>query len=174
MAGRIEQALVPFQQSIQLEPDHYGALMMPGHSYQLLRKHEQARPIFERPEFQGSSYLAHTYLMLGMQTEAKQIIDALIERGGGPDLQGVAIFYFASGESGDMDRGFDWLKKAFAAEQRPGLAYVRLAGVNPNFDARVRADPRFQKLVGRLKLPPIAAGQATKSRDQAGQTLRAC
>jgi hypothetical protein len=100
----------------------------------------------DRPEFRESPYIARAYALLGRRDDALRVLNNLVKRGGAFDLQEIAIAYFALG---DVDRGFEWLTKAF--DQRSG--YVPWAKVSPAFD-EIRSDPRFQALVARLKLPP--------------------
>jgi len=57
----------------------------------------------------------------------------------------VAIWFAASGDDGDA---IHWLGRAFEARE-PTMAYV---AVHPSFQ-RLHADPRFQDLVRRMKLP---------------------
>jgi hypothetical protein len=101
--------------------------------------------VFDRPELREFPYIAWAYAGLGRRDDALKVLNGLAQRGGGGDLQGMAISYFALG---DKDRGFEWLTKAF--DQRSG--YVPWANVLPAFDG-VRSDPRFKALVARLKLP---------------------
>jgi tetratricopeptide (TPR) repeat protein len=144
-ARRYDDALARLKRSIDLEPRNYGANVMLGVTYEALEQPREALAVFDRPEFRESPYIARAYALLGRRDEALKVLNGLVKRGGGGDLQEVAIAYFVLG---DKDRGFEWLTKAF--DQRS--AYVSAARVQPAFDG-IRDDPRFKALVARLKLP---------------------
>ncbi len=145
-ARKYEDALSQLKRSIDFEPRNYAAILMLGVTYEALGKPQEALAVFDRPEFRESPYIARAYALLGRRDDAVRVLNNLVKRGGAFDLQEMAIAYFALG---DVDRGFEWLTKAF--DQRSG--YVPWAKVQPAFD-EIRSDPRFQALVARLKLPP--------------------
>jgi serine/threonine protein kinase/tetratricopeptide (TPR) repeat protein len=146
MAGRLPESLPSFQRALELEPRYFPARLMLGVVYQQSGKFQEALAVFERPEFQGSAYLALTYALQGRRGDALKVLNSLVKQGGGPDFQQVALVYFALG---DKDHGFEWLTKAFDQRQ----PYISWARVNPAFNNSVRADPRFNQLVARLNLP---------------------
>lgn len=57
----------------------------------------------------------------------------------------IAIGYARLGET---DRAIEWLEKSFASHTRD-LIYLK---VEPSYDS-LRGDPRFQKMLSRLRLP---------------------
>jgi serine/threonine-protein kinase len=144
-ARQYEDAVPRIKRALELEPGHVGAMITLGMAYEALARPQEALAVFDRPELREFPYIAWAYAGLGRRDDALKVLNGLAQRGGGGDLQGMAISYFALG---DKDRGFEWLTKAF--DQRSG--YVPWANVLPAFDG-VRSDPRFKALVARLKLP---------------------
>jgi serine/threonine protein kinase/tetratricopeptide (TPR) repeat protein len=144
-ARKYEEALVRTKRAIELEPRNYLAMIILGLVYQELERPEEAFAVFDRPEFRESPYLAEAYARLGRRDEALRVLDRLVKRGGGLDLQEMAVAYVALG---DKERGLEWLTKAI--DRRSG--YVPWANGLPAFDP-IRSDPRFKALVARLKLP---------------------
>jgi len=144
-AGRYDDALSRFRQSIDLEPRNYGANLMLGVTYEALGKPHEALAFFDRPDIRDGPYMAGAHALIGRRDDALKILNGFVRQGTRGNLQEVAIAYFALG---DKARGFEWLTKAF--DQHDG--YVPWAKVNPAFDD-VRDDPRFTALVARLKLP---------------------
>ncbi|HKH74027.1 MAG TPA: protein kinase [Vicinamibacterales bacterium] len=144
-ARRYDEALAQMNRSIDLDPHNFAATLMVGAIFDAMGKPQAALPVFDRPDFRESPYMARAYALVGRRDDAHRILNGLAKRGGAFDLHEVAIAYFALG---DKDRGFEWLTKAF--DQRAG--YVPWANVNDVFDG-IRDDPRFKALVARLKLP---------------------
>jgi hypothetical protein len=101
--------------------------------------------------------LEHGLAEAGYEGAQRRIADLLAARyemsGGAPDperpeyrdLRLIAKRYLSAG---DYDRAIDWLEKAYEVHH-PGLPYV---GFHPIYDP-LRADPRFQELVRRMKFP---------------------
>jgi hypothetical protein len=58
-------------------------------------------------------------------------------------------------EAGDLDTAFAHLDRALDARE-PGLVHLAVA---PQWDA-LRPDPRFQKCLARMRLPPVVLGES--------------
>jgi serine/threonine-protein kinase len=87
------------------------------------------------------------YAKTGKMTEAKQILETMIERAHQEYIPktAIAILYF---ETGDKDTGFIWLEKAFEERER-NLTFIK---IQPGFDDDVRSDPRFKAILKKMNL----------------------
>ena len=83
------------------------------------------------------------YARMGRRKEALEVLGNVTAAGARPPLGALTQLYFALG---DMDHGFESLKKTF------DLGSPIFAAYDPQWDP-VRSDPRFQALIKRLGLP---------------------
>jgi eukaryotic-like serine/threonine-protein kinase len=90
--------------------------------------------------------LGHVAARRGRTDETRAVLDELRRRAQTRYVSPVAFtgLYVALG---DMDAAFEWLEKAYA-ERRGWLAYLK---IEPLLDP-LRDDPRFQRLVQRMRL----------------------
>jgi eukaryotic-like serine/threonine-protein kinase len=83
----------------------------------------------------------------GYRGASRGIAGALATRSRTANVATVRVAH-AYVRAGDFDRAFEWLERSYQAHD-PNLAYL---GVAPAW-APLRADPRFQNLMRRMKLP---------------------
>ena len=91
------------------------------------------------------------HALAGRQREARQTLDALIERAKVRYVSAALIAEIYAALD-DADSAFAWLGQA-CDERSPGIPALQ---VNPRFD-RLRSDRRFRALLARAGIPPIAA-----------------
>lgn len=91
--------------------------------------------------------LAQAYGLAGQSEKAQELLKEMVARS---KTSYVSPFDMAQVHIGlgDKDQAFAWLQKA-SQEHCPALVYLRL---HPWADG-LRSDPRFQDLLGRLRLP---------------------
>jgi tetratricopeptide (TPR) repeat protein len=101
----------------------------------------------------GVYYLAqlgNAYALSGKRGEALRILDELMKQSQHKYVSPTdfAIVYIGLEEK---DQAFAWLERAY--EERSG--FLTELTVEPMFDS-LRSDPRFQELMRRMKLAPLA------------------
>jgi len=90
--------------------------------------------------------LGQVAALRGRTREARGILDELYSAGREHYISPVA-YVMLHVSLGDIDSAFEWLARAYA-DRRGWLAYLR---VEPMLDP-LRADPRFARLLGRMRL----------------------
>ncbi|MGZ7078490.1 MAG: winged helix-turn-helix domain-containing tetratricopeptide repeat protein [Thermoanaerobaculia bacterium] len=151
-AGQYEAATEQCRKTIDLDPDFAGAYIFLGRIDAQQGRYREALAAFEhaRLSFRNSaeilSLIAYTHAVSGRTAEAKHVLE---------DLHGlskqryVSPYHFATVHAGlgERDLAFQWLEKAY--DEREGrLTVVRFA---PEFET-LRSDPRFTRLMQRMKL----------------------
>ena len=136
-----------------MDPSHYQAYWMLGHTYAANKQFDEAVTAAEKavelsertPGALG--ILGLVYGLAGRRADATKILNELLELNQRRSVTPVALVNVYIG-LGDMDQTFVWLEKAFQ-ERSNYIAYLR---VFPLLDP-VRSDPRFADLVRRVGLP---------------------
>jgi tetratricopeptide (TPR) repeat protein len=106
-------------------------------------KEAMASSAYDVMAFAGLGYVA---ARRGRVDEAKVVLDELLERSKTQYVSPVALcgLYINLNQA---DEAFEWLERAYG-ERRGWLAYLK---IEPMFD-RLRNDPRFLRLVERMRL----------------------
>jgi len=151
-AGQYEASMEQCRKTIDMDPGFGGAYIFLGRIYtqkglyrEALAELDRARVLL-RNSAEVLSLIGYTYAVSGRAAEARQVLE---------DLQRlsreryVSPYHFAMIHAGlgERDEAFRWLEKAY--DVREGrLTILRFA---PEFSA-LRSDPRFTKLLQRMKL----------------------
>jgi len=151
---RYDDAIAAAHAALELQPG-YGlattaltdALFMNGRYDEALtvEKQQWARD----PELLDA--LERGFTEAGYAGAEKRLADVLAGRFGKPggvSTVHLAVIYV---RAGDRDRALEWLERAYE-ERNPNMPYVE----SPPFDS-LQADPRFQDLTRRMKLPEVGA-----------------
>ena len=93
----------------------------------------------------GLGYLGYAYGLAGRRDEALAVLKDLLEKSAVEDVPQVVFAYLHIG-LGDFDRAFEALDKCF--QEHDGRLFWFIPSV---FSKSFRADPRFKRLLGRLK-----------------------
>jgi DNA-binding winged helix-turn-helix (wHTH) protein/TolB-like protein/Tfp pilus assembly protein PilF len=152
-AGRYEEAIESALETLELDPDFLMAHVRLGEAYEqklmleeAIRQFQQAVTLTERRP-RMLAQLAHAYVLAGKKSQAQLLLneakDRLKQRYDTPYF--LALAYVVLGE---RDQAIHWLERCY--EERANLL-VHL-NVDPALD-RLRPDPRFQDLLGRIGLP---------------------
>ncbi|HET6972662.1 MAG TPA: tetratricopeptide repeat protein [Pyrinomonadaceae bacterium] len=151
-ARRYDEAIEQLRAVIAMDPNHYQAYWVLGHTYaankqfdEAVRAAEKAVELSERaPGALGILGLA--YGLAGRKTEATRVLNELLELNKNRYVTPAALVNVYVG-LGDREQTFVWLEKAYA-ERSNFIAYLK---VFPILDP-VRTDRRFADLVGRVGL----------------------
>jgi TolB-like protein/Flp pilus assembly protein TadD len=152
-ARQYRQAIDQHRKALELEPEFALARLNLGRAYLGTGMFPQAVAEFEKAvQFSDRSpamlaALAQAYGFTGQANKAQGLLKELIERSKTSYVSpfDIALVYVGLG---DKDQAFAWLHRA-CEEHCPALVYLRL---HPWADG-LRSDPRFQDLMGRLRLP---------------------
>jgi TolB-like protein/Tfp pilus assembly protein PilF len=99
----------------------------------------------------ATAAIGYVHALAGREREARQILDALIERTRAHYVSAALIAEIYTALD-DVESAFTWLGQA-CDERSPGMTALQ---VNPRFD-RLRSDRRFMALLTRAGIKPIAA-----------------
>jgi len=146
-AGKYQEALTHQKRAVELEPRNAEAHFRLGDVYVAMSMYMEAIAAFERvgeltPEFESfRAGIAHVYALTGKQREARQMIGQ-----SKADPLSIAVVY---GVLGDKDEAFRVLDRA-VEERSPVLIGLKAVPFLEN----LHTDPRWQKLLRRMNLPP--------------------
>jgi len=151
-ARRYDDALVQTGKVMEMDPNFGFAHWHTGMNYTQKELFDEAINSYRKainltgavPTF--ISYLGHAYARSGKRREARQMLAQLesISKRQYLPANFIAMIHLGLGDS---DKAFEWLEKAY--QERSGfLAFIM---VEPMLDP-LRGDPRFEELLGKMKL----------------------
>jgi len=154
LAGQFDEALEQSLRSVRTEPGWHWSHFFLGWAYEQKLMHDSAIDALGKSvELSGghtvmTGALGHAYGSAGDRGRAEEILRKLVSIARTKYVASyeIGLIHFALG---DADQGFEWLDKAFE-EQSGWLVYL-------NREPRLGVwhhDPRFQRLLQRLGLPP--------------------
>ncbi|HEX6045687.1 MAG TPA: winged helix-turn-helix domain-containing protein, partial [Pyrinomonadaceae bacterium] len=152
-ARRYNEAIEQLHAVIAMDPNHYQAYWILGHTYVANRQFNEAIAAAQKAvelseRAPGAlSMLGLAYAVAGRKDEANKVVNELLELNKSRYVTPVALINIYIG-LGDKDQAFVWLEKAFQ-ERSNYLVYLK---VFPILDP-LRSDPRFADLVRRVGLP---------------------
>ncbi len=150
LAREYDQAIEQLRNTIDMDPDFVLPHLVLGQAYEQKKMYDQAITELRRAvDISQSSppavaALARTYAVSGRTTEARKLLDQLMEQSKRRYVSPfyVAIVYAGLGEN---DQALDWIEKAYKDRSNA----IVFAKVNPQLDT-LRSTPRFQSLLHRL------------------------
>jgi serine/threonine protein kinase/Tfp pilus assembly protein PilF len=154
-ARQYTQAIRQMETTAKFDPSSFFPHLNMAQCWMELKKYDEALKQLEQARALASNNprvlaaFGYYYATVGKPAEARQVLEELA-RPGAPYVPPtfIAMIYTALGQN---DQAFDWLNRAFAERSQ----WILLLNVEPKFD-RLRADPRFAKLVEKLNLTRIA------------------
>lgn len=161
-ARRYDEAIEQLRSVLAMDPNHYQAYWMLGHTYaasgrfaEAVAAAEKATALSDRaPGALG--ILGLVYGLAGRKDDATKILNELLELNKQRYVTPAALVNVYIG-LGDKERAFLWLEKAY--EERSN--YVAYLNVFPIVDP-LRSDPRFATLLQKVGLHSYSAGVATR------------
>ncbi|MCU0246327.1 MAG: tetratricopeptide repeat protein, partial [Bryobacter sp.] len=147
MSRRYDDAIVQYQEILKSDPQNPLAREQLAWCYTLMGRYPEAQEIYAALPAGPDANRIYLDAMSGRRREAEEglrALSALLEKRY-LDPYGTAIAHAALG---DRDRAFAYLEKGI--EERS--AQMPMTRVEPFFDP-LRADPRFNQLLEKLKLP---------------------
>jgi TolB-like protein/DNA-binding winged helix-turn-helix (wHTH) protein/Tfp pilus assembly protein PilF len=153
MAREYDQAIEQLRNTIDMDPDFVLPHLVLGQAYEQEKMYDQAITELRRAADISQSSppavaaLARTYAVSGRTTEARKLLDQLMEQS---KKRYVSPFYIAIVYAGlgENDQALDWIEKAYKDRSNA----IVFAKVDPQLDA-LRSTPRFQFLLHRLAFP---------------------
>jgi len=152
-ARRYTEAIEQLRGVIAMDPNHYQAYWILGHTYAANQQFDEAVAAAEKavelsertPGALGILGLA--YGLAGRKADANKVLNELLKLNESRYVTPAALVNVYIG-LGDKDQAFAWLEKAYE-ERSNYIAYLK---VFPIVDP-LRSDPRFADLVRRVGLP---------------------
>jgi TolB-like protein/DNA-binding winged helix-turn-helix (wHTH) protein/Tfp pilus assembly protein PilF len=153
MAREYDQAIEQLRNTIDMDPGFVLPHLVLGQAYEQKKAYDQAITELRRAAdiSQNSppvlAALARTYAVSGRSTEARNLLDQLMQQS---KKQYVSPFYVAIVYAGlgEKDQALDWLEKAYG-DHSNAIIFLK---VDPQLDT-LRASPRFHELQRKLRLP---------------------
>jgi TolB-like protein/DNA-binding winged helix-turn-helix (wHTH) protein/Tfp pilus assembly protein PilF len=150
LAREYDQAIEQLRNTIDMDPDFVLPHLVLGQAYEQKKMYDQAITELRRAvDISQSSApaiaaLARAYAVSGRTTEARKLLDQLMEQSKRRYVSPfyVAIVYAGLGEN---DQALDWIEKAYKDRSNA----IVFAKVDPQLDT-LRSTPRFQSLLHRL------------------------
>jgi tetratricopeptide (TPR) repeat protein len=151
-ARRYEQALESLRKAQRLEPDYPLVYAISAWTYKAMGRYPEALEAYahEGDELGGSNdpEVAEVLALSGKRAEASKLLARIPSFGRADEFRSRLSVAAARAALGEIDEAMVQLGKAY--DER-AVQLVR-ASVDPRFDP-LRADPRFQELLRRMKLP---------------------
>jgi TolB-like protein/DNA-binding winged helix-turn-helix (wHTH) protein/Tfp pilus assembly protein PilF len=153
MAREYDQAIEQLRNTIDMDPIFVLPHLVLGQAYEQKKAFDQAISELRRAAdiSQNSppvlAALARTYAVSGKTTEARNLLDQLMQQA---KKQYVSPFYVAVVYAGlgENDKAMDWLEKAYR-DHSNAIVFLK---VDPQLDT-LRSNPRFHELQRKLRLP---------------------
>jgi TolB-like protein/DNA-binding winged helix-turn-helix (wHTH) protein/Flp pilus assembly protein TadD len=152
-ARRYDEAIEQLRRVIAVDPNHYQAYWILGHTHAAHGQFDEAVAASEKAVALSGrgpgalGILGLVYGLAGRKGEATKVLNELLELNESRYVTPAAIVNIYIG-LGDKDQAFVWLEKAYQ-ERSNYIAYLK---VFPIVDP-LRSDPRFADLVRRVGLP---------------------
>ena len=151
-ARRYDEAIVELADALAMDPDRIYSHIFLGMAYDAKRMCDEALNEFRIVQtFTGGldgAGAVHAYATCGRTEEAHRTLSLL----SGPNRDLIRDWFFVAGDFaalGEKDRAFEWLETAY---QKRDFFLTEIKG-HPYMDFPLCSDPRFERLLERMKFP---------------------
>jgi tetratricopeptide (TPR) repeat protein len=149
LSGETDQALEATRRALDLQQNHWWALMTMGWAYEQKGMFQEALAAF-RKSFDSNlrnASIGHAFARSGNRSAAQRILDEMLAKSKTKYVSpyDIAVIYTGLDDKG---RTFEWLNRAY--EERAG--FVLFLKQDPRFKP-LRRDPSFQDLMRRMGYP---------------------
>lgn len=161
-ARQPDAAVACLREAVELGPDLDLVHQQLGHAYLQQGLGDEAIGAFSRAAqltgVRDTAHLAYAYAVTGARARAESIMHSLLDS---REYRHVLPFHLAMAYTGlgNIDAAFEWLDRGY--EERS--SFMDGVKVTPAFDP-LHADPRWERLLGRMALSPDGRKQAAATR----------
>lgn len=151
-AERIEEAIIAFKQSLELNPNYSEGHRWIGICHGIMGRYKEAEEALQKALDLTGGHGPARLNMLGLQAKAggdakaREIIKEL-QKTEGNDID-VALMIDLYMQLGDLDQVFMWMERAYDQKSKDLLTLKSSSRWDP-----IRTDPRFQDLFERMNFP---------------------
>ena len=152
-AGRADEALARLQKTFEMAPNYYFAHFFAASAYiekgmfpEAIAEAQKARELSGPTNSHPMGFLGYALAKSGKQAEARALLEELLKRSTERYVSpyNIALIYNGLGE---RDNTFAWLERGYEKRDQR-MVFLK---VEPKWN-NLRADPRFQDLLGRVGL----------------------
>jgi serine/threonine-protein kinase len=141
---RYKEAISAFRQTIELDPNMFVSRVLLAYALAFDGRPEESIALLDTPPLQRTTFMAYMKSQAGRREEGLRLLRELTAVTPPVESNFMAVTW---ANFGDHEQAISWLTRAVEARE------VRAAAIiDQGFDS-LRADPRFQELVKRLKMP---------------------
>ena len=154
-ARQYDRTIEQEKKALELAPDYFGPHDYVAAAYLQKSMYQESIAAYEElletshDQPRAFSDLGNAYAVAGRTTDARKMLDQLIELSKHRYVRGIELARIYVG-LGDKDKAFECLERSYA--DRSITAFVGFK-VDPRFDP-LRSDPRFANLLRRMNLQP--------------------
>jgi DNA-binding winged helix-turn-helix (wHTH) protein/TolB-like protein/tetratricopeptide (TPR) repeat protein len=143
-ARRYKEAIPAFRRAVELDPNMFTSRVLLAYALAYEGRAEESIALLDTPPLQRTTFMAFMKLRAGRREEGLHLLRELTAAT--PPIE--SNFMASTWASfGDHEQAISWLTRAVEAREARAAAIIE-----PGYDS-LRADPRFQELVRRLKMP---------------------
>jgi DNA-binding winged helix-turn-helix (wHTH) protein/TolB-like protein/tetratricopeptide (TPR) repeat protein len=143
-ARKYPDAIPPFRRALDLDPNMHVSRVLLAHALAYEGRSKESIALLDIPPLRRTTFMAFMKLHAGRRDEGLRLLRELTAAT--PPIESI-LMAVAWASFGDHEQAISWLTRAIESRESRAASII-----NQEFDA-LRADPRFDTLVKRLKMP---------------------